>query len=99
MCLCITSTVSLLPYSKAKATNLLAVLDLGGALSAGLLLALALLEQGLRDHDLVLGRNRTVGTIRLVRSPRHVPDIQGYGQRGRAPVGELPTERDILSSG
>jgi len=32
----------------------------GGALSAGLLLALALLEEGLRDEDLVVGGNGTV---------------------------------------
>jgi hypothetical protein len=30
-----------------------------GALSAGLLLRLALLEKGLRDQDLVVGRNAT----------------------------------------
>ncbi len=31
-----------------------------GALSASLLLALALLEKGLRDHDVVVGRDGTV---------------------------------------
>jgi len=41
---------------------LLALLDLGSALSASLLLALALLEQSLRDVDLVLGRDGAVAT-------------------------------------
>lgn len=41
-------------------TNLLALLKLGGLLSASLLLALALLEEGLGDEDLVLGRDGTV---------------------------------------
>lgn len=50
--------------------DLLALLDLGGALSASLLLALALLEEGLGDEDLVLGRNGTIIKIRSVRSPQ-----------------------------
>jgi len=41
-------------------TNLLAVLGLGLLLSASLLLALALLEEGLGDEDLVLGGDGTV---------------------------------------
>lgn len=41
-------------------THLLALLKLGGLLSASLLLALALLEEGLGDEDLVLGRDGTV---------------------------------------
>ena len=49
---------------------LLALLDLGSALSASLLLALALLEQSLRDVDLVLGRDGAVVTCGLVRSPQ-----------------------------
>ncbi|KND92737.1 hypothetical protein TOPH_02882 [Tolypocladium ophioglossoides CBS 100239] len=40
-------------------TSSLLLLDGGGALSASLLLALALLEQGLRDQDLVVGRDGT----------------------------------------
>lgn len=41
-------------------TNLLLLLNLSRLLSASLLLALALLEEGLRDQDLVLGGNGTV---------------------------------------
>lgn len=41
-------------------TYSLALLNGSGALSAGLLLALALLEQGLRDQDLVVGGDGTV---------------------------------------
>jgi hypothetical protein len=40
--------------------HLLGLLNLGRLLSASLLLALALLEEGLRDHDLVTGRDRPV---------------------------------------
>ena len=42
---------------KEKITNLLLLLDLGGLLSASLLLALALLQKSLRNQDLVLGRD------------------------------------------
>jgi len=45
----------------------LLLLDGVGALGAGLLLRLALLEKSLRDQDLVVGRDTTI--IRLVRSP------------------------------
>ena len=41
-------------------TDLLPLLGLGLLLSASLLLALALLEEGLGDEDLVLGRDGTV---------------------------------------
>lgn len=43
-----------------EVTYSLLLLKDGGALSASLLLALALLEQGLRDHDLVVGRDSSV---------------------------------------
>jgi len=56
--------------AKAELTNLLLVVGLGLLLSASLLLALALLEEGLGDEDLVLGRDGTVNT-RLVRSPAY----------------------------
>lgn len=46
--------------TKSEETNLLPVLGLGLLLSASLLLALALLEEGLGDEDLVLGRDGTV---------------------------------------
>lgn len=46
--------------TKAVATNLLLVLDLGLLLGASLLLALALLEEGLGDEDLVLGGDGAV---------------------------------------
>jgi hypothetical protein len=44
---------------KSVKTYSLLLLDGGGALSASLLLALALLEEGLGDEDLVLGRDGT----------------------------------------
>lgn len=50
-------------------TNLLSLLDLSGLLSASLLLALALLQQGLGDENVLLGRDGTVVKLRLVRSP------------------------------
>ena len=40
-------------------TDLLLLLDLGGLLSASLLLALALLQEGLGDQNLVFGRDST----------------------------------------
>ena len=40
-------------------TDLLLLLDLGGLLGASLLLALALLQEGLRDQDLVFGGDGT----------------------------------------
>lgn len=48
----------------------LLLLDEGGALSAGLLLGLSLLEKSLGDQDLVLGRDGTT-IIRLVHSPAY----------------------------
>lgn len=50
--------------------DLLALLELSGLLSASLLLALALLKEGLRNEDLVLGGNGPIITIRLVHSPQ-----------------------------
>jgi hypothetical protein len=52
-----------------KSAYLLALLEIGGALGAGLLLALTLLEKGLREQDLVLSRDSAKVQIRLVRSP------------------------------
>jgi len=49
--------------------GLLLLLDLGGALSAGLLLRLALLQKRLRDEDVILGGDRP--TFRLVRGPTY----------------------------
>lgn len=49
--------------------GLLSLLDLSGLLSASLLLALALLQQGLGDENVLLGRDGTVVKLRLVRSP------------------------------
>ena len=40
-------------------TDLLLLLDLGSLLSASFLLALALLQEGLRDQDLVFGGDGT----------------------------------------
>lgn len=42
-----------------------------GALSAGLLLRLALLEKSLRDQDLVVGRDGTTRAVKLVRGPAY----------------------------
>lgn len=46
-------------------TNLLALLELSSALLAGLLLGLALLEEGLWDENLVLGGNGTISAVSL----------------------------------
>jgi hypothetical protein len=56
----------------------------GGALSAGLLLGLPLLEEGLRDQDLVVGGDGTIAKFRLVQGPAY---RERYGQR--APAREL----------
>ena len=45
--------------NSTEITNLLALLKLGSLLGASLLLALALLEEGLRHEDLVLGGDGT----------------------------------------
>ena len=58
---------------------LLLLLNSGTALSASLLLALALLEEGLGDEDLILGRDRPVGTSRLVRSPAYRSMMRSAG--------------------
>ena len=55
-------------------TNLLLLLNGSRPLGAGLLLALALLEQSLGDQDVVLGGDGTVGA-RLVRSPAYHCEI------------------------
>jgi len=47
----------------------LALLSDGSTLSASLLLALALLEESLRDQDLVVGGDGAIFKLRLVRSP------------------------------
>lgn len=49
-------------------THLLLLLNLSGALSAGLLLGLALLQESLRNENIVLSRNRPI-EFRLVRGP------------------------------
>jgi hypothetical protein len=46
---------------EGKETDLLLLLGLSAALSASSLLGLALLQEGLRDHDLVLGGDGAVG--------------------------------------
>ena len=51
-------------------TYSLLLLDLGLALSAGLLLRLALLQEGLRDQDIVLDGDGTKH-LRLVRGPAY----------------------------
>ena len=53
-------------------TYSLALLNDGSTLSASLLLALALLEEGLRDQDVVVGRDGAISTFRLVRSPPYL---------------------------
>lgn len=71
-----------LPHQTKHAimTNLLALVSLSRLLSASLLLALALLQKGLRDQDIILGGDGTVGTLRLVRSPRAVTSRLMDGQ-------------------
>jgi len=55
-------------------TYSLLLLGGGGALSAGLLLALSLLEKSLRDQDLVVGGDGTVQQkSRLVLGPQKKP--------------------------
>lgn len=64
--------------------GLLPLLELGSALSAGLLLALPLLEESLRDEDVVPGGDggAVVRETRLVRSPRHTHGMeQSAGER------------------
>lgn len=41
-------------------TNLLSLVEIGGALLSGLLLGLALLEKGLRDENLINGWDGTI---------------------------------------
>jgi len=74
------------------ATNLLPLVDLGEALSASFLLALALLEESLRDENLVVGCD----------SPGLHSDqyaAQHTEVWNRAPVRELQPRRYILRFG
>lgn len=50
-------------------TYSLALLNDGSTLGASLLLALALLEESLRDQDMVVGGDGAIFKLRLVRSP------------------------------
>lgn len=50
-------------------TYSLALLSNGSTLSASLFLALALLEKGLRDQNLIVGGDGAIFKLRLVRSP------------------------------
>lgn len=61
-----------------------------GALGAGLLLALSLLEESLRDQDLVVGRDGSAH-FKSVRSPAY---RRRYGTERR--LQELQLKRDIL---
>lgn len=54
--------------STIKKAYLLLLLALGGLLFTGLLLTLALLQQGLWNEDLVLGRDGPIGAKRDKRS-------------------------------
>ena len=47
-------------------TNLLLLLELGGSLLSGLLLALALLQESLGNENIILGWNAPVCKISLV---------------------------------
>lgn len=67
---------------REKVAYLLALLDLGSALSASLLLALALLEKSLRHVDGVLGRDGAVATVELVRSSQ----VAMYRENAFAPL-------------
>lgn len=73
-------------------TDLLLLVDLGGALGAGLLLALALLQERLGDENAVArgdGGGSTV-SVRLVRSP-------AYRGMVKSADGELLLKRCILA--
>lgn len=70
---CITSSPG--SGTKPRGTNLLLVLDLGLLLSASLLLALALLKEGLRDEDLVLGGDGAVTHWISLRSSIHTVHV------------------------
>lgn len=52
-------------------TYSLLLLDLSSALSASLLLRLALLQERLGDEHVILGGDRTIVKSRLVRSPTY----------------------------
>lgn len=60
-------------------TDLLLLVGVGGALGAGLLLRLALLEQSLGDQDLVVGGDGAIHQIRLVRSPAYLSMEESAG--------------------
>lgn len=60
-------------------TDLLLLVSLGGALGASLLLRLALLEQSLGDHDVVVGGDGAKYQIRLVRSPAYLSMEESAG--------------------
>lgn len=58
-------------FGRGPITDLLLLVDLGGALSTSLLLRLALLEQSLGDQDLVVGGDGAIHQFRSVRSPAY----------------------------
>lgn len=76
-------------------TNLLLLVSIGGLLSASLFLALALLQESLRDQDVILGGDGTVGTFRLVRSPRAITSLGWIERRSE----NCQRKCDILSGG
>jgi len=61
--------------------RLLLFISLGGTLLAGLLLALPLLEESLRDHDMVVGRHGTVGQISFTKRTNFKMDVEGSARR------------------
>ena len=67
-------------------TNLLLGLTLGSALGSLLLSGLALLEKGLRDQDLVLGRDATVENVLV-------------GPQGACHEGSLAPSEELRRSG
>lgn len=68
---------------RASTYGLLLLLS-SGALGASLLLALALLEQGLRDQDLLVGRDGTAGQSQISTGPAYRGMEQSAGARSVA---------------
>lgn len=79
-------------------TDLLLLGDLSRLLGAGLLLALALLQESLGNQDVVLGGDGPVVTCRLVRSPRSIFFFK-YGRAVERRLENCRLKRDILSGG
>lgn len=85
-------TKSLLQLAQINeiSTNLLSLLEISDTAGSGLLLALALLQEGLRDENLVLGRDGAIDGTKSHRSVRSTYKIN------IAEYKELQLKRHIL---